>query len=597
MLDTLQLAFVQRGIAEVLLLSVACGLLGTWIVLRGLAFFSHAVGTAAFPGLVLADGIGLAPALGAFGAAVAFAGVVALLAGRRHTGWDSLTAVVLAGALALGIVLASDVFGSGARVESLLFGSLLLLDTGDLLLAGAASALAVGAGLVLGPRWMATGFDPDATRALGLRTGWSDAALLAVVAIGTVAALAAVGALLASALVLVPAATVRLWTRRLPAWQAGAVGLAAVEGVAGILLSVETNAPPGATIAVIAGGVFALALFARYVHDHASTWSLRDHANGAGRAGTAAGVVVACVALLGVAAGCGGGGSAGGGDRVAVVVSTTIVADLVGEVGGDRVAVTGLLAPNTDPHDYEPRPDDVVATAGADLVVVSGRGLDDWMGEVVDESGGDAAVLDAGEATTVTLPGEGDDEIDPHWWHDPRNAADAVAAIRDALGEVDPEGSAAYAARADAALAEIRALDAGIARCVDGIPAARRVMVTDHDAFGYLASRYGIEVVGTVIPSQTSQAQASARDVARLTALIRRRGVAAVFPESSLSPRLATAIARSSGARADLTLYGDTLGPAGSDGATYLTMMAANADAVTRGLTGGDRGCAPAAGG
>ena len=136
MLEPFQLPFVQRGLVEVLLLAVAAGLLGTWIVLRGLAFFSHAVGTAAFPGLVLADGLGFAAPLGAFGAAVVFAAGIARARPRAATsGHDSVIALVLVGCLAAGVILASDVFHSGANVETLLFGSLLLIDGGDIALA------------------------------------------------------------------------------------------------------------------------------------------------------------------------------------------------------------------------------------------------------------------------------------------------------------------------------------------------------------------------------------------------------------------------------------------------------------------------------
>src|SRR5262249_33917072 len=135
-------------------------------------------------------------------------------------------------------------------------------------------------------------------------------------------------------------------------------------------------------------------------------------------------------------------------------------------------------------------------------------------------------------------------------------------------------------------------LDAGIAACMRRVPAAQRKLVTDHDAFGSFARRYGIEVVGTVIPSQTTQAQPSAGDLAQLVRTIRREHVHAVFPESSVNAKLAQAIARETGASADATLYGDTLGPAGSPGATYLGMERHNADAMVRGFTGGRQGCA-----
>lgn len=576
-LDTLQLAFVQRGLAEVLLLSVACGLVGTWVVLRGMAFFSHAVGTAAFPGLVIADGVGFAVPLGALGATLAFALLVAALGRAGDGGWDAVTAVCLVAFLALGIVLASDVYGSSGAVDSLLFGSLLLIDGSDLLLAAGASLLAVAAAVALGPRWLAAGFDAAAARSLGMRSRLPDLALLVVVGTVTIATLAAVGALLASALVLVPAATARLWTTRLGTWQVAATLLAAAEGVAGILLSVETDAPPGATIAVIAGVVFAVALAARRL-------ALP------GRRGLVAGAAAA--ALLALAAGCGGGSDDG---RLDVVVSTTQLADITREVGGDRVDVTGLLAANTDPHDYEPRAGDVRAVAGADLVLTSGLGLDDWMNEVVDQAGGDAVVSTVGGSTAATVVDDGDPVAarpgDPHWWHDPRLVESAVLTIRTLLSSADPAGAGVFSDNGAAYLARLRALDRGIAACIDAVPPARRVMVTDHDALGFFADRYGIRIVGTVIPARVTSAQASAADVARLSALIRRTGVRTVFPSQSVSPRLAEAIASESGAAIGDPLYADTLGPEGSGAETYIGMMASNADAITRGLTGGARGC------
>src|SRR5919197_2000397 len=157
--EPFQFVFVQRGLLEVLLLSVGAGLIGTWIVLRGLAFYAHAIGTAAFPGLVVADGLSFSPLLGAFGAAGVFALAVAAL-GRRSRGDDgSFTALTLVGALALSVILASDVFHSRANVETLLFGSLLLVGDRDLVVAAVVSAATLVLTAVLGRRWLAVGFD------------------------------------------------------------------------------------------------------------------------------------------------------------------------------------------------------------------------------------------------------------------------------------------------------------------------------------------------------------------------------------------------------------------------------------------------------
>lgn len=262
-LEAFQLPFMQRALVELLVLAVAAGTLGTWIVLRGLAFYAHGVAAAAFPGLVLADGIGFSATLGAFGVALLFALTVGQLAARSRGGHDSLTALVLVGALALGIVLASDVFESGANVETMLFGSLLAIGPAEIRLAVVVAVLALAATWLLGQRWLTVGFDAGSARALGVRSPAADIALLVLIALAAVATLSAVGALLATALLVVPAATVRLLTNRMLPWQLATVALAAVEGVAGLWLAFETNAPPGATIAVIAGGVFAVAALGR----------------------------------------------------------------------------------------------------------------------------------------------------------------------------------------------------------------------------------------------------------------------------------------------------------------------------------------------
>jgi ABC-type Zn uptake system ZnuABC Zn-binding protein ZnuA/ABC-type Mn2+/Zn2+ transport system permease subunit len=566
MLDPFTLPFVQRGIVEVAVLALAAGLIGTWIVLRGLAFFSHAVGTAAFPGLVLADGLGFSAHLGAAGTAALVAAAVGWLARHERERYDSLTALVLVAALALGVILASDVFHSGANVETLLFGSLLTIDGGDIAWAVGAGVVVLAATYAVGPRWTATGFDPSAARALGLRSSLPDTALLGLVALVAVAALSAVGALLATALLVVPAATTRLLFDRLRAWQLATVALTAGEGVLGLWLSVQLNAPPGPAIAVLSGGVFAVVALARSI--------------GARRAAALA----AAAGALALLTGC-GDQTTGPSDGVRVVATTTQLGDLARAVGGDAARVTQILRPNTDPHDYEPRPKDVQAAADADVILVSGDGLDAWMGKVLDQGGADVAPLDLGRRAPVKR------EDDPHWWQDPRNVEAVIPAIRDALAAARPQRRATFERNAAAYLAKLRRVDASIRACMDTVAPAERKLVTDHDAFGYFAARYGIQVVGALLPSQTTQAQPSAGDVAKLSEQIRRERVKAVFPESSLNPKLADAIARQTGARSDYTLYGDTLGPQGSDGDTYLGMERHNADAMVRGFTGGGRGC------
>src|SRR5438067_3064427 len=183
MLEPFRLPFVQRGLVEVAILAVAAGLAGTWIVLRGLAFYSHAVATAAFPGLVLAAGVGFPAPAGAFAAALLFAGGVSRLSSGHRSEYGAQTAIALVGALVVGVILASDVFHSGSNVDTLLFGSLLLIGPRDLWVAAGAAALTIAATVVLGPAWVAVGFEPSSGRATRARRGMSEAALLVLTAL------------------------------------------------------------------------------------------------------------------------------------------------------------------------------------------------------------------------------------------------------------------------------------------------------------------------------------------------------------------------------------------------------------------------------
>jgi ABC-type Zn uptake system ZnuABC Zn-binding protein ZnuA len=278
------------------------------------------------------------------------------------------------------------------------------------------------------------------------------------------------------------------------------------------------------------------------------------------------------------------GSSATADHRIAVVATTTQVADFARNVGGSHVDVKQILAPNSDPHEYELRPHDIQAVADADVVLRSGGDVDEWIGEAIEGSGTDAPVVDLGRS--VTLHGD-----DPHWWQDPRNALAATREVEAALAKADPAHKAAYAGAAGAYESKLRRLDSDVRACIEKVPAAQRKLVTTHDALGYYARRYGIDVIGTVIPSLTTEGQPSAGDTARLIATIRRTGVKAIFAESSVNPKVEAAIARETGAKVGRALWADTLGPKGSDGATYLQSIASNTNAIVDGLTGGKATC------
>jgi zinc/manganese transport system substrate-binding protein len=305
-------------------------------------------------------------------------------------------------------------------------------------------------------------------------------------------------------------------------------------------------------------------------------------------------VVLSCVAISAAAmAGCGDGDSGAGGGELTVVATTTQVADLVRNVGGSRVDVHGILGTNADPHDYEPRPSDVAAISDAPVVFKSGGDIDGWLDELIENAGGERRVVSLIESVrTIGGDSRGEDEDgDPHWWEDPRNAIRAVAAIRDALIEADRSGRRVYEHNAAAYLQKLRALDGTIADCMGRVPTDERKLVTTHDALRYFADRYDVEVVGALIPSLSTQAQPSARDINELVDQIREEGVNAIFPETALNERLEEAVSREAGAEVGGQLWADALGPEGSGAETYLDAMRANADTMAEGMSGGTVSC------
>jgi ABC-type Zn uptake system ZnuABC Zn-binding protein ZnuA len=265
------------------------------------------------------------------------------------------------------------------------------------------------------------------------------------------------------------------------------------------------------------------------------------------------------------------------------VATTTQLADFTRRVGGERVAVAQLLQPNTDPHEYEPTPSDVTEVSRASVVVENGLGLDGWLDAVVANAGGDPARVVATDGTNVLPGGEGGSP-DPHAWLDPLNAETMVRNIAAGLSAADPEGAPIYQANADRYVDEIETMDRDLMTRIAAVPPSARTIVTDHDAFGYFATHYGIEVVGTVIPSLSTAAEPAAKDLVALTETIRRENVRTVFPESSVDPRLEQALADEAGASLGDPLFADSLGPADGAAGTYLGMMRSNMDAIVAGI-------------
>ena len=267
-------------------------------------------------------------------------------------------------------------------------------------------------------------------------------------------------------------------------------------------------------------------------------------------------------------------------DRLKVVATFSILADLVKNVGGDRVAVTALVGPNGDAHVYQPSPGDAKMLADARLVFANGLGFEGWINRLVKASGTKAPTI---VATKGVKPRKSEDdhghgEADPHAWQSVANAKLYVANIRDALSLTDPAGKGSYEANAAAYLARLDALDAEVKAAIDKIPADRRRIITSHDAFGYFAAAYGVAFIAP--QGVSTEAEVSAKDVARIITQIRKQKIPAVFLENVTDERLLRRIGAESGARIGGTLYSDALSEPGGPADTYVKMFRHNVPAM-----------------
>jgi zinc/manganese transport system substrate-binding protein len=279
-------------------------------------------------------------------------------------------------------------------------------------------------------------------------------------------------------------------------------------------------------------------------------------------------------------------------DKVKVLASFSILADLVREVGGERVEVTSLVGANTDMHGFQPTPAHAKSVASAKLVVINGLGLEGWADRLVKAANYKGARLVATKgvkALTAETEGHGhnhkhkhSDRYDPHAWQEVANVKIYVANIRDALIGVDPAGKETYEKNASAYLQKLEALEVEIKQLFSGLNEKERRVITSHDAFHYFGDAYGIEFLAA--QAAGGDTQPSARDVARLIQQIRKEGVKAVFVENISNPRIVEQIAKETGAKIGGTLYSDALSDAKGPATTYIDMIRHNAKTIAAAL-------------
>lgn len=591
--------FARRALLATLFVALAGGLLGTTVVLRELPFFAHAIGSGAYPMLVLGAIWGASAAIMGIAGAALFAGLLWLVTlgrGADPIVRDTRTGLSVAAALAVGALLTgahSDEPGVAINPEAMLFGSVLTVDTGALLLTALTTAVAAWAVFAHGAGWLAAGFDRPVARSLGVDR--HEFVMLQVVALCVAAALPVTGALMAGALLVVPAATARLFARRIGTMIFGSTLVALVAGVGGLYLSLAFDLPAGATIALAAGSLFVLAAIAASIP------------RGVFRAARKAAPATALLVVLALA-GCGSGGSesdgrSSGDEGLPVVATTTQVADVVRQVGGDAVRVTTLLKAGADPHDFEPAPSDVAALQDARVIFKNGGDVDAWLQPAIDSADGARTPIDLSDGAMLLPPGtpgasesgHGDETFNAHWSLDPENLRSVALLVRDELIKADPKRRETYRARAADYRATVAVANGELRACAESTPESQRAVVAGHDDFVYLTERFGFETAALLRDS--GKAEPSAADVERVTAAARKADAQSMLVSRGEAGRLDRSVASALDVPL-LELYGDSLAdrsaPDGTEAATSLGAIRFNLGKIVDAAGGESSACAVA---
>jgi len=266
-------------------------------------------------------------------------------------------------------------------------------------------------------------------------------------------------------------------------------------------------------------------------------------------------------------------------DRMNVVASFSILGDFVRNVGGDRVSVTTLVGPDGDVHVYTPAPADAKKIADAKLLVINGFGLEGWLPRLLQASGSKAPIVTATDGIAPLKLGS---DADPHAWQSVANAKIYVANIRNALVAADPADAEVFGANAENYLTKLDALDREVRAAIAQIPQNRRKVISTHDAFGYFAAGYGIDFIAPL--GVSTEAEVSARDIAKIITQVKKSGIPAVFLENISDDRLMRRISAETGARVGGTLYSDALTGEKGVAPTYIDMVRHNIKALTSAL-------------
>ncbi len=555
-------AFMLKALLGCAALALGCGSVGGFLVLRRMSLIADALSHGLFPGVALAFlcfGFQVLP----LSIAGAFTGVVLALIAHWITQKtmlpkDSTFAALVLFSMASGLFILSA-FGSYTDVMHILVGNILVLSKSHLFwLMGVGSFTLIALALFYRPLVLQA-FDPQFFRMTYPRGGWLDQGFLIIVTLNMVCAFQALGSLMALGLLLLPAITARLWAKQIWTLCALSTIFAFLASLAGLLISYHTGFPAGPLIILVSVAFYALSLLL-----YVTGLKLR---------------YVGCVALLLAALPFVFHAPASAPKPPHIVVSFTILKDLVYQICGHQLRIKSLAGPNQDPHTFEPSPQDILELTQARLVIINGLNLENhWMERFLKERPPSSLVVASQRCPPLFFDDTSQKIPDPHAWHNINNVRSYVAVIVEALCKTWPHMAPIFRFRARLFDQKLKDLNRWVRTRISALPPEKRCALTTHDAFGYFAKAYGFSFLSPL--GISTDDEPSAKKIALLIEEIKRRDIRGIFFENMVSPKIMNALSQETGVTIGGTLYSDALSPPDGPAADYIALVKHNVNTL-----------------
>lgn len=571
--------FLQNALITSIAIGVVAGAIGCFIILRGMSLMGDAISHAVLPGVALSFILGVHYFAGAVVFGVLASILITYISQNSTIKSDTAIGITFSSFLALGVILIG-IANSSTDLFHILFGNVLAVQDVDKWLTIGIAILVIALIILFYRPLLITSFDVNMAKAFGMRVQVYHYLLMILLTLVSVTAMQSVGTILIVALLVTPAATAYLYTKRLKRMIVISAILGGLSSVIGLFIGYSFNIAAGSSIVLTATFMFVIGFFL-------SPRQRLKH----GKKGYFIAAAIAALFAGGIGLYAQQQSSGEEADQLDVVVTNSILNDMTEEIAGDRINLHSIVPVGRDPHDYEPLPEDVETSTEADLVFYNGLNLETggnaWFNNLMDnadkEEGEDYFAVSQGVDPLYLEEGEDEGQQDPHAWMSLENGMTYAENIEEQLSEKDPENADYYEENLNNYLDELEDLDQEAKDKFNDIPEDEKLLVTSEGAFKYFSQAY--DVPATYIWEINTEEEGTPEQTTRVVDQLNDTNVQSLFVETSVNPSSMQSVSQDSGIPIYSEIFTDSVAESGEEGDSYYAMMKWNIDRIHEGLT------------